>query len=365
MLLRHRNADGVQAALGEVYYEEAKYFESASSYNSAIKARPNSALYAAGLARTPLDSNRLSEAIVAAQSAVRLAPEVGQYHAILGLAYDFSRVSSQSEREYRAAIALDPQNALARAQIALKATDPATTVDTFTQAFLYDSTVSRQIMRGINTELGPTIGEEGARGFNALQRSIFAGGRGHTIGGFGRSQDSGIAGVFNDDSFGSSFREDAIFVPRPSTNLYLNTVLGRSKQGLSGFDSPFGFDPNSRSSARFNQFLLAGRQRVGQSTSVWFGLTRQTLRNQLRRSTDPVFLPFPLPLGTPFAFEGQSFQNRALIPELRADFSLGREPSRHRRGASALASRSGNRHSGVNQFDQSDGRTAAALFARR
>jgi predicted Zn-dependent protease len=75
MLPRHRNADGVQAVLGEVYYEQAKYFESASSYNSGIKARPNSALYAAGFARTLLVSNRPGEAIVAARSAVRLAAE--------------------------------------------------------------------------------------------------------------------------------------------------------------------------------------------------------------------------------------------------------------------------------------------------
>ena len=324
-----KNSDAVLAALGETLYEQGKYLPAIENFQKARKQNPGSALYAAGLARVQIDANRLSEAIIAAQDAVRLAPTVGQYHAILGLAYDFSNVSSQSEREYRAAIAYDPQNALARARIALRANDPGATIDTFTQAFLYDPAVSTQLLRGgIGTELGGNIGTDSTRGVNALSRTIFADGRGHAIGGLGISRDGGNPDVSNSDSSGSTFRGDVTFVPSPPTTIYANVVRARSKQGLSGFDSPFGFDSSSESSFGFNQFLLAGKRRLAHGNALWLGLTYQSLRSDLSRQTSPPFLPFPLPLGTPFPYEGQNFDNSALIPELRADFALDREPAR-------------------------------------
>ena len=324
-----KNSDAVLAALGETYYEQGKYLPAIENYQKARTQNPGSALYAGGLARVLIDANRLSDAIIAAQDAVRLAPTVGQYHAILGLAYDFSNVSSQSEREYRAAIAYDPQNALARARIALRANDPGATIDTFTQAFLYDPAVSTQLLRGgISTELGGNIGTDSTRGVNALHRDIFADGKGHAIVGLGISRDGGNPDVPNGDSSGSTFRGDLTFVPSPPTTIYANVVRARSKQGLSGFDSPFGFDSSSDTSFGFNQILLAGKRRLGRGNSLWLGLTYQTLRNDLSRSTSPTFLPFPLPFGTPFPYEGQNFDNSALIPEVRADFALNREPAR-------------------------------------
>ena len=324
-----KNSDAVLAALGETYYEQGKYLQAIENYQKARTQNPNSGLYAGGLARVLIDANQLSEAIIAAQDAVRLAPTVGQYHAILGLAYDFSNVSSQSEREYRAAIAYDPQNALARARIALRANDPGATIDTFTQAFLYDPAVSTQLLRGgISTELGGNLGEDSTRGVNALHRDIFADGKGHAIAGLGISRDGGNPDVPNGDSSGSTFRGDVTYVPNPPTSIYVNAVRARSKQGLSGFDSPFGFDSSSDTSFGFNQLLVAGKRRLGRGNALWLGLTYQTLRNDLSRLTEPTFLPFPLPLGTPFPYAGQNFDNSALIPEVRADFALNREPAR-------------------------------------
>ena len=324
-----KNSDAVLAALGETLYEQGKYLQAIENYQKARTQNPGSALYAGGLARVLIDANRLSDAIIAAQDAVRLAPTVGQYHAILGLAYDFSNVSSQSEREYRAAIAYDPQNALARARIALRANDPGATIDTFTQAFLYDPAVSTQLLRGgISTELGGNLGTDSTRGINALHRDIFADGKGHGIAGLGISRDGGNSDVPNGDSSGSTFRGDLTYVPSPPTTIYANIVRARAKQGLSGFDSPFGFDSSSDTSFGFNQLLLAGKRRLGRGNSLWLGLTYQTLRNDLSRSTNPTFLPFPLPFGTPFPYAGQNFDNSALIPEVRADFALNREPTR-------------------------------------
>jgi tetratricopeptide (TPR) repeat protein len=98
LLPRHRSGDSVLGALGEVYYEQGRYDLSEQQYREAIKQRPNSGLYNAELARTLLYSNRLNAAIIAGQNAVRLAPEVGQYHALLGLAYDFRGLTSLAER---------------------------------------------------------------------------------------------------------------------------------------------------------------------------------------------------------------------------------------------------------------------------
>ena len=130
-----------------------------------------------------MDSNRLRDSINAAQQAVQLAPEIGEYHAILGRAYDYSRLSSQAEREYRTALSLDPQNALARAELGLRATNLSTTIDALSQAFLYDPAVSTELLRGgIGTEVAPTGGTEGQRSLNLTHRDSGADGKFHFLG---------------------------------------------------------------------------------------------------------------------------------------------------------------------------------------
>ena len=108
----------VLSALGEVYYEQANYSQAIEAFQQAIKQAPSALAYA-GLAKVALDANRLDLAINAGQKAVQLAPQIAQYHAILGQIYTFSGLEAQAQRELRTALALDPQNAFALAQFSL------------------------------------------------------------------------------------------------------------------------------------------------------------------------------------------------------------------------------------------------------
>lgn len=331
LLDSHRQDDSVRAALGEVYYEQSKYSEAEAQYRAALAERPNSALYYAGLSRALLDNNRLSDALKAGQQAVELAPRVAQYHALLGRAYDFSRISFQSEREYRTALSLDPQNALARAMLALRATDPTTQVDSFSQAFLYDPAVGRQLLRGgIQSEVTPSAGDDAQRSFSVLHRDTADSGRLNFFGGYGRAYDDGSERL-NDSNSASTLRQDTTFQLKPQSNLYFNLTRARSGQGLPGLaSSPAGTDTDARSDFGFDQAELATRYRLKGNHYVWLGLTYQRLRQQATNGDQPFSLPFPLPVGTPFPFSDQTFKNQALIPEVRADFSLSREIERPR-----------------------------------
>lgn len=332
---RYPNSHEVRAALGEVYYEQARYNDAINSYRSAIGRRPTSALYYSGLARTLLDANRLSEAIDAAQQSVTLAPEVAQYHALLGQAYDFSRLSSRAEREYREAIALDPANALARALLALQALragDPTTTVDTFSQAFLYDPAISRQLMRGgISTELTPSTGNDGQQTYFGLQRATLADGRLNYMGGELRGGDEGDHRRINDDTRASFFKQNATYLLRPPTNLYVDFTRARGHQGLPSLaTSPFGSDPDASQSLRFDQAVVAIRHRMPSGNALWLGLTYQRLRIALDNPSSPFTLPFPAPIGFAFPFSAEYASTQALIPEARYDITLSDNPVRPR-----------------------------------
>ena len=333
MAPRHRQNDRVLGALGEVLYEQGKPLDAVTQFERAIKQRPNSALYYAGLARALLQANRLSGAIQAAQNAIELAPDVAQYHALLGLAFDFSKVISvsfQAEREYRSALSLDPQNALARAMLGLHASDPTTTVDTFSQAFLFDPEVSQQMMRGgIDSELTYSGGNDAQRSLGLLHRDVGGDGKFHFLGGLGDNRDNGDTGQINDTSHQRVLRQDSTYVLSPATNLYFDITSVRTRQGLPGLvHSPFGDDPDAHSNFNFDQGVLALRQRVRRADYLSFSLTGQRLRNALTNGSQPASLPFPLPLGVPFSFTGQSFNNRSLIGEVRGDITLNQSPER-------------------------------------
>jgi tetratricopeptide (TPR) repeat protein len=89
-----------------------------------------------------IDANQLNEAIRAGQRAVEMAPNVGQYHAVLGLAYTFSRLDAQAERAYRTALSLDPQNALALVQLGRLNREGDARITQRTQAIAFEQALS-------------------------------------------------------------------------------------------------------------------------------------------------------------------------------------------------------------------------------
>lgn len=342
---RQRQSDAALGALGEVFYEQGNYDKAAQSYSQALQKMPRSALYHADLARSLIYGNRLDQAIQAAQTAVRLAPEVGQYHAILGLAYQFSAVNdntnssersvgllpgrfsglgAQAEREFRTALTLDPQNALALAQLAFKhsGADLRPALSSFTQSFLHDPAVARQLLRGgVGFELTPVAGDSGRSGVDFTHRNTASDGKFHAFGFLNRAGDGGD--LANTGRRNLSLSEFITYVPAPRTNVFLSLNHTRSRLGLGG--STLNPDNDDHSRFRFGDAQLAVRQRVGAGRSLWLGVRGNTSRSD---AFDPDLDSFTdatggFPGGTLLLpVRGQRFNTRAIVPELRFDAAL-------------------------------------------
>jgi len=323
LLPHYRRADAVQGALGETLYEQGRYEEASAQYRKALGGSPTSALYQDGLARTLAYSNHLSAAIAAAQKAVSLAPGVGQYHATLGLAYEFSGLSAQAEREFRSALAIDPQNAFALAQLAYRheGADLRPAAASFTQGFLLDPAISNRLLRGgIRTEVTPQIGSRSQRDLALTQRAVGADGRLHLFGFLNRTDQAGLR--LNDQSDGYDVAQFATLTPHPHTNLYLNLRGQQARRGLPGpLSSPATDDT---ASFRYGQAQLAARQQLGQGKYLWLGLFGNTSRHLTTDPNRDSF--FDAPTELPIA--QQRFNSRAAEPEARFDLTLGHEPRR-------------------------------------
>ena len=262
----------VLSALGEVYYEQANYSQAIEAFQQAIKQAPSALAYA-GLAKVALDANRLDLAINAGQKAVQLAPQIAQYHAILGQIYTFSRLEAQAQRELRTALALDPQNAFALAQFSQKIIegDPRATNTTrgvsSRQAFLLDPAISDQLLRGgIDTELSASGGSRNWTGV-MLHRDRALEGDLHVFGRVARSQDQGNR-ANNDLGLLDAYQE-MTYNLNPSTNLYLNLIHQEVSAGLPGFTAkPVADD---RDKFRLNQGIIGGRHRIAKQTYLWAG----------------------------------------------------------------------------------------------
>jgi tetratricopeptide (TPR) repeat protein len=324
LLPHYKETDTVQGALGELYYEQGRYDESAASYRSALEKNPNSALYNAELARTLLYSNRLNEAIEAGRAAILLAPNVGQYHAILGQAYEFAILPTQAEREYRTALTLDPQNALALAELAFRhaGTDLRPAAAGFTQSFLLDPAIGRQLLRGgSNLEVTPVIGSRDQKDLDLVHRGTALDGKLHTFGALSSRNDDGFRPNSRNRDFDVS--ERVTFTPTPRTNVYANLAFSRYKDGLPGPQSSPVLDDNAK--FRFGQAQLAVRQRIGSTHYLWTGLFANRSRNVTRDPNQDSFFD----LGTGFPIPSQTFTSRAFEPEARLDLSLNNEPGRN------------------------------------
>lgn len=351
-----RSADQVRMALGGVHYQQGDYAASVESYREALKLKPNSALAWAELARVLIDANRLDEAIEAGRQAVHLAPGVGQYHAVLGLAYDHGKLTTQADREYRTALALDPRNALAHLQLGLKAAqwDPAEhrifpkrsgqsltellrdgmratgsgATGSITQALLYDPAVPAQVLRGgTSGEITPSGGSDTALGVSVLYRAGAASGFLGTLAVGSEERDEGMRP--NDDSGASILSGSVTYRFGSHTDLFARASYHRDRQGLPGPVSQA--SPDDRSKARNTALQLAIRQRIGASHSLWVGLSgadqRLEIRDPLR---DSRFLRMYGPEGVNVAgvVPEQRLESTSIVPEARLELGLSRSPAR-------------------------------------
>lgn len=308
----------VEGALGEVFYEQGNYSAAATHLRAALQKQPASALLNDALARALLYDNQLTAAIAAGRRAVQLAPTIGAYHATLGLAYDFSRLNSQAEREFRTALTFDPQNALALAQLARKTagTDLRPIANSFTQAFLYDPALSRLLLRGgVNGEVTPFVGDNDLIGLNATHRLTENNGKLRAFSELRAFRDDGERA--NADTKLLDAETFITAVPQPQTNLYATLHHQTARGGLSGsLTAP---DLDDRSRFRFNEAQIAGRKRLAAGGHLWAGLRSLASRNDTR---DVGLNSFVDP-ATGVPVQRQLFDSVAYVPELRFDKATG------------------------------------------
>ncbi len=278
---RQPNNKDVLTALGEVYYQQADYSQAIATFQKAVEQAPSALAYA-GLAKVAMDANRLDLAITAGQKAVQLAPQIAQYHAILGQIYSFSRLEAQSQRELRTALALDPQNAFALAQFSLKLVegDARLTARTrgvgFRQAFLLDPAISDQLLRGgIDSEIRASGGAKSWDGA-LLHRDRAADGKLHFLGQAQRGKDEGNRA--NDDESVLDAYQELTYSLNPATNIYLNLIHNEVKAGLPGFETKPVLD--DRDKFRLNQGIIGARRRIGRQAHLWAGILGVAQRDE-------------------------------------------------------------------------------------
>jgi Tfp pilus assembly protein PilF len=101
------------ANLGDVYYEKKDYQRSEAYYLEALDVRPNFVIALRGLARTYIALNRVEEAIVKLEKAVKMAPDQPLLHYDLARAYQSAGDERKARRAYQTVIELAPDSPLA------------------------------------------------------------------------------------------------------------------------------------------------------------------------------------------------------------------------------------------------------------
>lgn len=308
----------VEGALGEVLYEQGNYALAATHLRAALTKQPSSALRNDALARALLYDNQLTDAIIAGRKAVQLAPTIGAYHATLGLAYDFSRLYAQAEREFRTALTFDPQNALALTQLALKqaGTDLRSQASSLAQGFIYDPALERKLLRGgVNAEVTPFVGDNGQLGVDLTHRGTYAEGKLHGFSSVHLNRDDGERP--NSDTHLADAAGYLTAVPDPATNFYATLRRQDARGGLAGsLSAP---DSDDRTKFRFNEAQIAGRRRLSGGSHLWAGVCANAARNDtidagLNSFTDLIS-------GLPV--QRQRFDSTGFVPELRFDAPTG------------------------------------------
>lgn len=321
----------VLAARGEYYYNTGQYKKALADYRRALELNPGSALTWANAARTAIDDNQLSEAINAGQKAVQLAPNVGAYHSILGLAYRFSRLQGQAERSYRTALTLDPNDALALVELGFlqRDGDPRLTERTntlaFLQGFLLDPAISRELLRrGQTTEIIPQGGPDNKR-FAGMHRAISDDGNLNLhLQGFAEKDEGDRV---NSKSNRAVIQHNTTYQANSRTTLFAHYLRRRDAFGLPGSLSNAVAD--DRGDFGFHEGILSTRTRIG-AAQLWAGVFASSQQEQrINPNGDASFI---VPLRGGISLSAPALQvsskSQTLSPELRLDYALGTDPTR-------------------------------------
>jgi Flp pilus assembly protein TadD len=314
----------ISTALGEAYYLVGRYKESLEEYRRATRRQPSSAAAQAGLARVAIDANQLNEAIRAGQRAVELAPNIGQYHAVLGLAYTFSRLDAQAERAYRTALTFDPQNALALVQLGRlnREGDQRITQRTqalaFVQGFITDPGISRDLLRGgVDTELQARGGPDNYGGL-LRHRETAIDGKLRFYGELFHTQDDGDRP--NADSVRTTGRIDPTYVLDDKTSLYVHALSQDQKFGVPGTRTNGVRD--DRAEFDLDEGIIAARRQIGSRSTLWAGIFGLNQREDRTNPNRDESFSFTVQVFNA-SITRQELASRSYSPEIRFDRVLG------------------------------------------
>lgn len=217
--------------LARMIYARGDYGGAVAEYRKAIALKPDSATAQAGLARAALDADDVPDALAAGQQAVSLAPDIAQFHSLLGLIYQFAftrqgavTYEPRSQNEYREALAIDPKNGLARAQLALQQfngpSDPnsvssISTVDLSAVARGESAFIDPQRQQNATEALANTI--QATLNDRSTISQIFQGGVNTELTGQTDTYDRQIDAVHRDNAAGGAFQD---FVQYRNESLY-------------------------------------------------------------------------------------------------------------------------------------------------
>jgi len=273
--LKYPDSPELMSTLGELAYEEGKYTDAIQFYQSAIDKSKNTVpgRYYSELARVLIYANRISDAIKAAQQAVNLVPGESEFHSMLGQAYEYGELDTQSEFEYRAALALDGQNALALTKLGFKNQegDPRaagrTAGLTFAQGFILDPAISNDLLRGGIDSEAVANGQDGGDAETFTFRNHSDVGKTQLFGKAMRNSSEGDR--TNADNLTYTSRLEATFLPSTRSNAYGHVFLVSNKRGLSGQTSAPVLD--DRREFRFGEYMFGYRYRFGDRNRLWLG----------------------------------------------------------------------------------------------
>jgi tetratricopeptide (TPR) repeat protein len=281
----------VRAALGEVDFQAGMLKEAEREYGAALALAPGAPGYELALARVYLEENDLPDALWHGLRGVNAAPQSHEAHALLGLVYQRRSDTEQAEREYREALSLYPDDALARLglgttvpnagervreirrvvknqpDVSYSAADTGDTLREVEQAMLRDPAVVMQVFKpGKTAEIAPEGGSNASYGLGLTHRDLYS---------RGKLYDLSFADREHDENYRNDRPEERTFgwlnltaAPGYRTHVlgqYLFTGQVKALPGAT--DSP---TPNGRSSFHENEWDLSARHQIDPATFAWF-----------------------------------------------------------------------------------------------